>query len=242
MGRPKLKRRFWTAEDLDQVRQWYPVEDTEAIAQRLGRTVLAVYDAAGKLRITKTAEYIAAKNRIEAELLEISGAMYRFRPGQVPVNKGVRQPGWGPGRMKETQFKKGNLSGFAAATIRPIGTILADNEGFYRIKVREREPDNPRHVGWSRDIWPQLSHLVWEQHHGHIPPSHNIIFKDRDRSNCTIENLECVSRADMARRNAMWGRYPQPLALAIQMNGALKRRLRRLANAEQNDGPTQSSL
>jgi hypothetical protein len=55
-----------------------------------------------------------------------------------------------------------------------------------------------------------------------------VAFKDGDRSNCAIENLELRSMADNARRNNMWGRLPRELAEVIQLNGALKRKVRRL--------------
>jgi hypothetical protein len=70
---------------------------------------------------------------------------------------------------------------------------------------------------------------------GPIPPSHAIAFRDGDRSNCAIENLEMVSRAELARRNVMWNRYPKELCLAIQLRGALKRRIRRMSRAEEQN-------
>jgi hypothetical protein len=224
--------REWTERELDTLRRLYPIQATRKVAKALGRPIYSVNYAAGKLGLHKTAEHMAETRRLEGGRLRLSGMSFRFQPGHAPVNKGVRQPGWSPGRMKETQFKKGNLSGHAAQIVRPIGTILADDEGFYRIKVREREPDNPKHAGWSKEIWPLLSHMVWEQHKGPIPPSHNIVFRDGDRANCSIGNLECVSRADMARRNAMWGRLPQELVEVITANGALKRKIRRLSHAK----------
>jgi hypothetical protein len=34
-----------------------------------------------------------------------------------------------------------------------------------------------------------------------------IAFVDGDKTNCAIENLECVSRVELARRNSVWARY-----------------------------------
>ena len=36
------------------------------------------------------------------------GRKYEFKPGNVPANKGLRRPGFAPGRMAKTQFKKGH--------------------------------------------------------------------------------------------------------------------------------------
>jgi hypothetical protein len=67
---------------------------------------------------------------------------------------------------------------------------------------------------------------VWEQHKGPVPAKHIVVFKDRNRANCAIENLELISMAENAHRNRMWGRMPRELAEAIQLNGVLKRRIR----------------
>lgn len=47
-----------------------------------------------------------------------------------PFNKGLRRPGWHVGRMRETQFRKGERSGIAAKNWRPIGTIRTDPDGY----------------------------------------------------------------------------------------------------------------
>jgi hypothetical protein len=43
---------------------------------------------------------------------------------------------------------------------------------------------------------------LWRRHHGPIPRGHNVCFKDGDPLNCDIGNLELVSNAELARRNA----------------------------------------
>lgn len=134
--------------------------------------------------------------------------------------------------MRETQFKKGCRAGAAENKWLPVGSIRADSEGFLRIKVREALPGEPAGFGNGK-AWPLLNRHTWEQHHGPIPPKHIVAFKDGDRSNCAIENLELISMADNARRNTMWKRYPREVALAIQLNGVLKRKIRRITNGKE---------
>jgi hypothetical protein len=165
-----------------------------------------------------------------------------FPKGHVPANKGVRRPGWFAGRMRETQFRKGQRSGIAAKNWKPIGTILPDGEGYLRIKVREAVCGKEATGFGNSKVWPMYNRYVWEQHHGPIPPQHLVVFKDRDRANCSIENLELISMAENARRNSMWTNLPRALALTIQLNGALKRRLRRLNGKEQDHGSQGSPL
>lgn len=47
-----------------------------------------------------------------------------------------------------------------------------------------------------------LHHVVWEEHNGPIPAGHQVSFKNGDKTDCRIENLFCLSTAEMTRRNA----------------------------------------
>jgi hypothetical protein len=174
--------------------------------------------------LSKSQEFLAEHCRLRKG--SNIGAEFRFGKGHAPANKGLRRPGWSPGRMKETQFKKGERSGVAAKNWVPIGSIKADPEGFLRIKIREAEHGQEATGFGNTKVWPLYSRYVWEQHHGPIPPGHIVKFKDKDRSNCAIENLEVISTADNMRLNSMWAVMPRDLAEVIQLNGALKRKLR----------------
>lgn len=226
------KRRPWSEGDLGLLKELYPAKPTAEVAAILGRPVSSVYNAAFSFGLKKTPEALAAIWR--ARPVAPGSVRCRFPKGHVPANKGVRSPGWAPGRMAETQFKKGERSGIAAKNWRPIGTILPDTEGYLRIKVREAEHGKEAFGFGNTKVWPLYSRYVWEQHKGPIPPKHIVAFKDRDRSNCAIENLELLSMADNARRNSMWRRMPPELIAAIQLNGVLKRRIRSLDGQEPN--------
>lgn len=48
----------------------------------------------------------------------------------------------------------------------------------------------------------RLKHrLIWEKHHGTIPKGFNVVFKDRNRQNTEISNLELISNAELCLRN-----------------------------------------
>lgn len=227
------KRQFWTPTEEDYLREHYPSQLTAAIAAHLNRTIGKVYARAKKLGLAKTAEYIQdPNNRCRLLSGHDFGKQTRFKKGQVPVNKGLRRPGWHRGRMQETQFKKGERSGIAAKNWVPIGTVLPDTDGYLRIKLREAQYGKEPTGFGNTKVWPMYGRYLWEQHNGPIPPKHMVVFKDGNRANCVLENLELRSMADNARRNAMWNRLPQELVEAITMNGALKRKIRRLSNGE----------
>lgn len=230
----------WTSEERETLCRLYADTPTRDMALLLGRSLSSVYGTARGAGLRKSAEYLASPSacrlRREASPASIST---RFKPGQVPANKGLRRPGWAPGRMASTQFKPGQRSGAAAENWHPIGTILVDGEGYQRIKIREGKKAEATGFGNMR-IWPLLNRQVWEQHHGPIPPKHAVVFKDRDRANCDIDNLECISRRDLMLRNSSQ-RWGKEMFEVIQLRGALNRRVRSLSE-KQNVGSSQPSV
>jgi HNH endonuclease len=235
-----MNGKLWSERDIEILRKLYPHRSTAAIARRLRCSPHRVYAKAAHLRLEKTKEYLDSPEACRLRRGDDIGAAFRFAKGHVPANEGLRRPGWYRGRMRETQFKKGVRTGIAAKLWKPIGTILADREGYLRIKVRERT-SYAEEPGWHPNVWPLLSHHVWQQHHGPIPNGHLVVFKDRDRSNCVIENLELITLAENMRRNSVH-KLPPELKQVIQLNGVLKRQIRRLNGKEQDVGLTRSSV
>jgi hypothetical protein len=228
-----MNDRAWSAADLQQLAALYPSKKTAAVAAALGRSVSAVYRTAHKQGLSKSAEFLASdeSGQLHKGQSRPGSEVNRFVKGHTPANAGLRRPGWHAGRMKETQFKPGERTGAASRNWRPIGTILIDHEGYRRIKVREAKPSEATGFGNTK-VWPLLNRHLWEQAHGPIPPKHLVAFKDGDRANCVLANLELRSMADNARRNVMWNRYPRELAETIQLAGVLKRKLRSENGAE----------
>ena len=226
---------LWTPEHLEYLRTHYPHKRSAAIAEQLGCSISRVYAKANEIGLRKSQEFLRSP---ESGLLQKGQTRpecvaTQFPKGHVPANKGLRRPGWAPGRMRDTQFKRGSRTGAAAENWRPIGTISADPEGYLRIKVREAQHGKEATGFGNVKVWPLYHRHIWEQAHGPIPPKHLVSFKDGDRANCVLDNLELVTRAEMARRNQMWNTMPRELAEVIQLNGALKRKLRK---AEQANG------
>jgi hypothetical protein len=228
-----LMRRFWTSAEGEYLKAHYANNSTLKIVEHLGRPIRGIYVKAGQLELAKSEEYIRdPANGCGFFRGHHFGRATQFSNGHVPANKGLRRPGWFAGRMRETQFRKGERSGKAAENWKPIGTILPDSEGYLRIKVREAVHGREATGFGNTKVWPMYNRYVWEQHHGPIPPKHVVIFKDRKRENCAIENLELISMADNARRNSTWSNYPRELAEAIQLQSVLKRKLRKLDGKE----------
>ena len=64
-------------------------------------------------------------------------------------------------------------------------------KGYYRSGSGDRRP---------------LQHLMWEAHHGRrMPAQHEIFFRDRDRHNFSLGNLELLSKAELHKRTIELG-------------------------------------
>ncbi|WKE65039.1 HNH endonuclease signature motif containing protein [Gallaecimonas kandeliae] len=125
-----------------------------------------------------------------------------FEKGNSPHNAGVK--GWqAGGRSAETRFKKGDQPSNWA----PIGSErLCD--GYLQRKMTD--------TGYPPADWVEVHRLLWEEHHGPIPDKHVVTFKDGDKANITLDNLELISRAEHAMRNKMgFGSYPEELKPAV---------------------------
>lgn len=214
-------RRPWTGEEDARLRALYGNNDTIEVAERLGRTVSAVYGRVNVLGLEKDPGFISTTGRRHAE--SPKARAHRFSKGHVPANKGLRRPGYAPGRMAETQFKKGGATRWM-----PIGSERLVG-GYRYTKVTDI-----RNVPWTRN-WVATHILLWEKHHGPLNrKTHALRFKNGDRTDVRLENLVLITRRENMLRNSLHN-LPAPLPQTIQLLGALKRKIdRRTRNEEQN--------
>lgn len=107
-----------------------------------------------------------------------------FKKGMRPWNKG-RKHDVGHG----TRFKKGNL---------PHNT---KHDGAIRIQP-DKSGRNYKYIRIGKANWIPLHRYIWTQVYG--DPGTNVIrFKDGDTMNCSIENLDMISRGENARLNTL---------------------------------------
>lgn len=214
-------KRLWSEGDDEQLRKRYPNESTAALAVAMRRTVAAVYGRANILGLQKTEEYLASPAACRLRRGDNIGAAYRFTTGQVPPNKGLRRPGWNAGRMQETQFKKGRPPG----NYQPVGsTRLVDGYLYRKIS------DTP-HVTWTHN-WIPEHRRVWEEKHGPVPPAHTLAFKNGDKTDVRLDNLELITRRELMARNTIH-QLPKELVGVLQLIGAVNRQINRRTNANE---------
>lgn len=216
-------RRNWTEADLEILRERYANTPTAELAQLLRRSASTVYQKALGMGLRKSADYLASAAAGRLQRDGSAGVQYRFQKGHVPANKGQRRPGWGPGRMKETQFRKGERHGTAKNNWKPIGTELINRDGYLVRKISE--------TGLQRHKWRPVHLLLWEEHHGKVPADHAVVFRNGDRMDVRLENLELLTRQQLMARNTVHN-LPKAIAQVIQLRGALIRQINRRAKKE----------
>ncbi len=216
-------RRVWTTADDRAMRRAYPHVPTALLARQLRRSVTAVYARASLLGLHKSAAYLASPEACRLRRGDHVGAPFRFQKGHVSHNKGLRRPGWFRGRMRETQFKPG----IPSWRTMPIGATRLV-EGYIYRKVSD-VPYVPYTVNWKAE-----HRLIWERAHGPIRAGHALVFRNHDKTDVRLENLEVITRRDLMARNSVHT-LPKPLAQAVQLLGALNRKIRRRTRDGEQD-------
>jgi hypothetical protein len=207
-------RRKWTAEEVDLLTRLYPYMKTESIAKQIGISISRTYWKAAKLGLKKSDAYLASQEACRLRKGDGVGAATRFKPGNQSWNKGKK--GLTLGGV-ETQFKPGHRGGKAAELYQPIGTERISKDGYVQRKVNDDMPLQRR--------WRGVHIINWEAVNGQLPKGHVLVFKDGNKQNTAVENIELLSRAELMRRNSYHMNYPKEVAQLVQLRGAITRQI-----------------
>ena len=115
----------------------------------------------------------------------------RFFKGQAPWNAGKSWSEWMPPesaeRSRATQFKRGEVHGFAAMHDSPIGTERVSKDGYIQVRVGRGIQDKPN------SNFRFKHHIVWEEANGRkVEKGMKIVFADGDKLNFDPDNLVAV--------------------------------------------------
>jgi hypothetical protein len=190
-----MKRFIWTDISLRQLRQHYPHTTGAHVAKLIGTSLSSVYAKAKVLGLCKSAEFFASaeSGRTTGQI----GQQTRFASGQESWNKGKHYEAGG--RSAETRF----VAGAMPHNTKPIGSYRINGEGYLDLKVNNDKGAN--HVRWH-----PVHRLVWEEVNGKVPQGSMIVFRPGARTNkldeITIDKVECITRAEHARRYQPYAR------------------------------------
>lgn len=120
-----------------------------------------------------------------------------FKKGDSPANKGKKQVDYMSAdaieRTRLSRFKKGNIPSNAYNEVGKITTR-------YDLKNKGGKPY--KYICLALGVWKPLHQHLWGQINGDVPKGYCLWFKDGNTLNCTIENLECITRKENRFRNA----------------------------------------
>lgn len=189
----------------------YPNTPLPKLVNILGRTERAIYSRAKLLGIKRSQAFLAGEH--SGRLRSGDGKETQFAPGHKSWNAGMK--GWqAGGRSAETRFKKGNRP----HSWNPIGHERITKDGYLQRKTTD--------TGYTPRDYRMAHHLLWEAHHGPVPPGHALVFKDGNKQHIELDNLELLSRAALCQRNTIH-RYSAELKGIIRLQKKLERAIRR---------------
>lgn len=208
LGLRRANRYDWTQIRTQILIDMYPNHSAPEIAEILETEIYVVYKKAQNLGLKKDAEYLKALNRRMGEQLQKGGYGTRFVKGQKSWNKGKKLPSH-PNSVK-TQFKKGEKP----FNFCKIGDLRKPDR-YWKIKIADP------------NIWEFLHIYIWTKKHGEIKKGLCCVFKDNNPDNCRLENLELITRSELAVRNSIHNLPPEIVELK-QTLGRLKRQINKL--------------
>lgn len=91
--------------------------------------------------------------------------------------------------------------------------------GYMMIKVDDKATGTKKDRRAYKENWKPKHIWVWEQHHGKVPPKHQVIFLDGDHENFNIENLAAIplQYVVMMNRNGWIKGNPELTKTAIKL-------------------------
>jgi HNH endonuclease len=124
---------------------------------------------------------------LRGDVASLTFALYRFaRSGYAPAAVQRLYDTFGSYRVKPKRGSRG--------VIWNNQPFWWSSKGYYRPGFGDKRRRRP------------LQHYIWEKHHGQaMPPMHEIFFRDRDRHNFAIDNLELLSKAELHKRTIELG-------------------------------------
>jgi hypothetical protein len=207
---------IYDSRELDQfISEYYPNHPTKLLSVATGLEAETLFKRAYKLGLRKTKEF-RQKALIEiSKTLSENGKAHRFKPGHTPLNKGKAMPPQVYEKAKATMFKPGQM---------PHNT---KHDGHISIR-RDKNGRDYAYIRVRQGEYKLLHRVLWEQNNGTIPKNMIVAFKNGNSLDCTLANMELITKEENMRRNSLVSKYPPDIVAAIRTNAGLKRRIRKL--------------
>lgn len=198
------RRQCLSRAQVQEIIRRYPDEPTRVLAQDFNTSVQKIYKTAQRYGITKSAEFMLGPHSGRIVKGERKSRATEFKKGHKPWSSG-----------KKLKYKPSNLweKGHKPFNTAQDGEVRwRHNPGYYFIRISENN-------------WEFYHRWLWKEAHGKIKKGYNVIFKDGNPENCILENLECISNAELAVRNSIH-RYPENIKNSMRLLGRLKKQIK----------------
>ena len=139
----------------------------------------------------------------------LTGRTGRFEQGHIP------HPDSYPKGPNKTSFKKGQKP----HNWKPIGSTRTSVDGYIEVKTREPK------------TWEQQHKIIWSKANGEIPEGRCVSFKDADKTNVALDNLELISRNELLQINRLrCTSFPSEVQPTVRNIGKLKAKMGEVTN------------
>ena len=209
-SRASMRVRY-TQEQLDEIRQRYPHEKSQVIADSMKLKVASISNIAYKLGLKKTEKFFMTPGCGRLLKGTRNGIAGEFKKGNVPHNKGKKMPAEVYDKVKGTMFQKGQIP----ANLKPIGYLSVRPDKTGREYV---------HIKVDSQTWQLYHRVLWEQEHGPIPAKMKIVFINGNTLDCRLDNLKMVTYQEAMLMNTIH-RYTPEIKQLIRLNNKLKQKL-----------------
>lgn len=201
--RSEKNRRPMTPEEDDFIRRHTLAgQGQKWISEQLGRSGVT---------ISKRQKELGLQNAVQR-----NARQSHYKKGITVWNKGLPRSEWNLSPEAEEAMKRGQFS----AGMKPHNTL---SDGV--ITIRRHKGRRYKHIRLSEGHWVHYHRYLWEQAHGPIPKGYNVVFRDGDTMNCTLENLELISREKNMIRNSKY-HYPPEVVDTVVLHAKLKKKIK----------------
>lgn len=218
--RKKFLRRIWTDAENELLIKMFQDNYTSVVCEKLNRSYSSVVGQAKKLNLKKTDAFMANLFSITNQNLKIYGEKHRFVKGQEAHNKGVPMAEEVYKKASATFFKKGSLP----HNTKYDGHERITKDGYVEVRV-------------SLGKYKLKHRKIWEDANGPIPKDCIIVFRDKDKLNIMLDNLEMITTTENMRRNTI-AQYSPELKEVINLKG----KLNRIINGKDNNRRKRKSI
>lgn len=199
-------RRPWTEAEIATLRRLFATHSAAEIGAAIGRSVASIHNKRLDLGLRKPREWISARLRVSWQAADHGGRRTQFQPGHRTWNAGMKGLHLSP----NSQFKPGHRP----HTWLPIGATRVTKDGYVQRKISD--------TGQRKTDFVPVHHLVWRLHGRIVPPGHALVFRDGNKRNFDINNLELVTRAELMARNTVHN-LPEPIKQVVVLHRTLTR-------------------